>query len=297
MRSQRWACCAAGLASSAILPMKSSHAQALGSLPAFTLSYRIMPFTFSHVAAVLPLRRAKLIWSALIVGSMAPDFPYVLGTTEYRSLGHRWPGAFAFTLPASLAGLWLFHHIIKRPGAQLLPRGWQVRLQAYLGNFSFGGAARFVMILLSLAIGIATHLLWDAFTHPLRWHGRRLNWLDSRVKLPIVAPMPRFMLLQYASSLLGLAILGVAMAIWYRESVPRGQCTPLRSRWDLALIMGAAAVVAAIIRARLIIGVPGNIERWDQFMLVAGVTAMAILFWEVFIYCLMISTHQVWIVT
>jgi hypothetical protein len=43
-----------------------------------------MPFTVSHAAAVLPLRKLNLISSAFIVGSMAPDFPYIIGNTEYR---------------------------------------------------------------------------------------------------------------------------------------------------------------------------------------------------------------------
>jgi hypothetical protein len=37
-----------------------------------------MPFTASHVAAVLPLVRTPLLPSALVVGSMVPDLPYFL---------------------------------------------------------------------------------------------------------------------------------------------------------------------------------------------------------------------------
>ena len=55
-------------------------------------TFHSMPFTVSHVAAALPLRRLNLVWSAFVVGSMAPDFPYIVGTTDYRSLGHQFPG-------------------------------------------------------------------------------------------------------------------------------------------------------------------------------------------------------------
>ena len=130
-----------------------------------------MPFTVSHVAAALPLRRLNLVWSAFVVGSMAPDFPYIVGTTEYRSLGHQFPGVIEFTLPASLFALWLFHAAIKRPAATLLPGGMQQRLHAELGDFKFGGPARFMAILFSMALGIATHVVWDAFTHPFSWPG------------------------------------------------------------------------------------------------------------------------------
>ena len=35
-----------------------------------------MPFTVSHAAAVLPLQRLGLPLTALMIGSMAPDFGY-----------------------------------------------------------------------------------------------------------------------------------------------------------------------------------------------------------------------------
>lgn len=37
-----------------------------------------MPFTVSHVAAVLPVARGTLPAAALVVGAMAPDIPYFL---------------------------------------------------------------------------------------------------------------------------------------------------------------------------------------------------------------------------
>jgi hypothetical protein len=93
---------------------------ALKALPINIKPFHSMPFTLSHVAAVLPLRKFNLVWSALVVGSMAPDFPYIVGTTDYRSLGHQFPGVIEFTIPASLFALWLFHTAIKRPAATLL---------------------------------------------------------------------------------------------------------------------------------------------------------------------------------
>ena len=120
-----------------------------------------MPFTVSHAAAALPLRRLNLVWSAFLVGSMAPDFPYVVGTVKYRSLGHDFPGVVLFTLPMSLAVLWLYHFAIKRPAAGLLPISMQQRLGSQLGKFKFGGIARFSAIAFSVFLGVATHLVWD----------------------------------------------------------------------------------------------------------------------------------------
>src|SRR5271165_1335195 len=117
-----------------------------------------MPFTVAHAAAALPFRRLNLVWSAFLVGSMAPDFPYVIGTVKYRSLGHEFPGVVLFTLPASFVVLWFFHLAIKRPVAGLLPIGVQERLSGQLGEFKFGGMARFPAIAFSIILGIATHL-------------------------------------------------------------------------------------------------------------------------------------------
>src|ERR1700761_879574 len=120
-----------------------------------------MPFTVSHAAAVLPFRKLNLVWSAFIIGSMAPDFPYMIGNTYYRSIGHHLPGQLKFTIPASLIALWVFHSIIKVPVIGLLPVSMQKRLRNQMGAFHFGGLRRFVAILISIALGVATHLVWD----------------------------------------------------------------------------------------------------------------------------------------
>src|SRR5271165_6602512 len=110
-----------------------------------------MPFTLSYAAAALPLRRLNLVWSAFLVGSMAPDLPYITGN-EYRELGHKLPGVLLFTLPASWIVLWLFHTAIKKPVVGLLPVGMQLRLQDKLGDFQFGGIARRAAIGASLVL-------------------------------------------------------------------------------------------------------------------------------------------------
>src|SRR5271169_207911 len=117
-----------------------------------------MPLTVAHAAAALPLRRLNLVWSAFLVGSIAPDFPYVVGSIKYRPLGHDFPGVVLFTLPMSFVVLWFFHVAIKRPVAGLLPIAVQQRLDRQLGEFKFGCIARFSSIVFSIILGIATHL-------------------------------------------------------------------------------------------------------------------------------------------
>ncbi len=258
-----------------------------------------MPFTVSHVAAALPLRRLNLVWSAFVVGSMAPDFPYIVGNIAYRSLGHQFPGVIVFTLPASIFALWLFHAALKRPAVTLLPSGMQQRLRGQLGDFKFGGPARFMAILFAIALGIATHLVWDAFTHAHSWPWWHWAWLQRRVKIPVLGQMPTYMALQYASTILGLVALGIWVLLWYRNTPPKPALGEAKagSGPRIALIMIAVAIAVALVRAWLAIGVPKTLDATDAFMLTFGVTSIAIVFWEVLIYCVMISSHQTWTIS
>jgi Domain of unknown function (DUF4184) len=254
-----------------------------------------MPFTVAHAAAVLPFRRMKLVWSAFIVGSMAPDFPYILGTTRHRDLGHHLPGLILFTIPAAFAALWLFHNVIKRPVVGLMPRGMQARLQPQLGEFRFGGGARFAAITLSMALGIASHIVWDSFTHSFTWAWREFYWLHHRIPVPLLGNVPGYSVAQYGSTFVGLAALAIWVGLWYRRTTPEAEAVvtaPRHSRVALAVTMFAIAAVVALLRALLRVGIPVTRGQADHFFLILSVTALALAFWQLLFYCLLVSTYQ-----
>ncbi len=254
-----------------------------------------MPFTLAHPAAALPLKRLNLVWSAFIVGSMAPDFPYVVGSVRYRSLGHNFPGVVLFTLPISFVVLWVFHLAIKRPVTELLPVGMQRRLGGQLGAFRFGGVTRMMAIAFSVTLGIGTHLVWDSFTHAYTWPWRHLILLRSWFDLPVAGWMPGYGILQYASTLAGLLSLAVWILLWYRQTAPiPALASPLQftSRVWLAIIMFATAVAAGLVRATVAASASPVNFYWDWFMLHFGVTAMAAAFWEILFYCLVATSRQ-----
>src|SRR5271168_4122557 len=63
-----------------------------------------LPFTISHVAAVLPLKKASprfFSFPALVVGSMSPDFAYMLHSYGYAGLSHSLLGIVVFCAPLS----------------------------------------------------------------------------------------------------------------------------------------------------------------------------------------------------
>jgi uncharacterized protein DUF4184 len=254
-----------------------------------------MPFTVAHAAAVLPFRKLKLVWSAFIIGSMAPDFPYIVGNVKYRDLGHFWPGVLYFTLPVSLAVLWLFHTVFKRPVIGLLPSGMQARLRRQAGPFRFGPLRRFVLILISTALGIASHLVWDTFTHSQTWAWREFRWLQRSIHVPLLGTVPAFAVAQYGSTIIGTSALALWTWFWYRSSQPvLDPAAPVRSRFPLAVAMFAIAGVVGLIRAVLIASTPITRANINLFLLVFAVTSLALAFWQLFAYCVLVSTHQVW---
>jgi hypothetical protein len=184
-----------------------------------------MPFTLAHAAAVLPLRRLKLVWSAVVIGTFAPDFGLFLAIPDGRRDSHHLPHLLTFALPMSLVALWIFHRLLKRPLMELAPEGLRLRLTPYLRRFEFGGWRRFTLVVCSICIGMATHVLWDSFTHPYTWAYYHWPWLRQPVVLQLFG-MERvtqnYSWLQWTSSLLGCAILAAWFVLWYRSASPAG---------------------------------------------------------------------------
>ena len=163
-----------------------------------------MPFTVAHAAAAPPLWRAsgrRLVLSAVAVGSMAPDFEYFLHLRTHRTIGHTVLGLFLQCLPASLVVLALWHFLVKRPLAALLPP----RLAAVGAGerFTFRPAGRFAWICASILVGALSHLVWDSFTHSHGFVVERVDALD--VYLGRGAHV--YDVLQYLSGLAGMAFL------------------------------------------------------------------------------------------
>ena len=197
-----------------------------------------MPFTLAHPAAVLPLRRTKLVFSALVIGSMTPDLPYFLTLEDGIRFGHTWRGIFLFCMPAGLAMLWIFHAVLKRPLVSLAPEFMRRRISERSLAFSFGPAPRFLLILGSLLLGTLTHILWDGFTHENGYFVKHWAVLHSPVMLYRV--MPLWKALQAVCSAAGCGlVIAVAMLWWYQMPEVDEPVTPTfgaKSRWTILAI-------------------------------------------------------------
>ncbi len=204
-----------------------------------------VPLTFAHPAAVLPLRRRGLVLSALVIGSMVPDCEYFFGLA--RPASHAMPGIVSFTFPLALAALVVFHGLVKWPLISLMPAGLQARLIGPARRFRWFPASRLLLILLSLAIGIATHVLLDGFTHPNGWAALHCAALRTMVPIPAHRPMPMHALLQYGTTAVGVLVLAICSAFWYRrataESVLLRPQFSAVVKWTILSVMLATAVV------------------------------------------------------
>lgn len=231
-----------------------------------------------------------------MVGTFAPDLEYFLRLRSGGGFGHTLPGAFLQSLPIALVTLWLFHRFVKVPLVELLPLGWQQRLQAYLGIFHFGGVRRFLLICASVLIGIATHILWDSFTHSEYWPYEHIAFLSATIALPPDRTYQSYQVLQYLSSVAGCLILAVWAWLWYRSATPSQQpdhaVIPASRRiWIvvriclISILCGLTAAAISVLSAG-----PWDISRShtaDAVVVtaaVAVVTAGALVWWQLVIY-------------
>src|SRR3546814_2343462 len=116
-----------------------------------------------------------------------------------------------------------------------LPAAWDTGAAAGLREtlaISGGRASwpQLALVIVSLAIGVLTHIVWDLFTHAGRGGVDLLPGLAERW-----GPVPGSTWLQHGSSLLGLVVLGVWGLIWISrrgvEPVARLLQAAVRVRW------------------------------------------------------------------
>jgi membrane-bound metal-dependent hydrolase YbcI (DUF457 family) len=243
-----------------------------------------VPFTLAHAAAALPLRRTRLVPSALVIGTFAPDFEYFIRLSSGGGFGHTILGALVFILPVSLVVLWLFHSVVKVPVVSLLPDGMQRRLIPYLGKFRFFPGARFALIVASLLLGIATHILWDSFTHARTWLFHHWSYLSQPMYLPVVGPLAHYKVFGHVSTVFGTLIVLAWLARWFQTAPPSNEspCMRLSLARKLAIISFgiAIATLGALIRVLPEYETHTGPLQWRIYFGQAICTWIAVAWWQ-----------------
>ena len=144
-----------------------------------------MPFTFSHPAIVLPLKKISgkmLSLTGLVIGSVAPDFEYFIRMNVHGYYSHTLSGLFWFDLPLGLLLTFIYHNIVRDQLISNLPEILNRKLSAFK---YFDWVAYFkknwIIVLVSILIGAASHLLWDAFTHDDGYFANKIPFLLREV--------------------------------------------------------------------------------------------------------------------
>lgn len=166
-----------------------------------------MPFTFAHPAGVLPLKKKCSNYfnlTALVLGSMSPDFEYFAKLKIENKIGHSLIGFFTFNLPIVIVLSLIFHLIIKDTIILHMPQKVNsfIKQEEKHALFNDNKWVKWGLIFIySAIIGMFTHTLWDSFTH----EGGYFVLMFSILKIKIFN-IPIYKLLQHGSSLIGSCI-------------------------------------------------------------------------------------------
>jgi hypothetical protein len=178
---------------------------------------------------------------------MTPDLAYFVPIGITGAESHSLGGLVWYCLPAGLLAYLAFHALVRPLVVGLLPAATRARLGAAARRpaFSLPKAAG---VAACLVLGAASHLLWDSFTHSTGWAVHALPTLRAELHVLERHPLPIWSLLQYASSVVGLALLGYWARQWYAATdpaEPSGASVPAVA-WRLlaaaVLLVPAAAV-------------------------------------------------------
>ena len=164
-----------------------------------------MPFTLCHPAALAALPahvRSRLPLAALAIGTMTPDFEYLLRLKPFSVLSHTVPGLFVFCLPIGLLTWLAWEHIARGPTRELLALRDERASEPIV-------LATLVRAAIAILIGAATHLGWDAFTHSGRLGAALIPQLEAEALRIGSYSMPWFSVMQHLSTLAGACVLGL----------------------------------------------------------------------------------------
>lgn len=253
-----------------------------------------MPFTPSHAVVALPFVRTPLPFGAVAVGSMAPDVPlfFPVGVTYEQT--HGFPSLLLVSVPVAVL-LYLVWRVLLRPAARALlptsigsrlPTSWDLR-GPVPGDGTGSGTGPGIgsgahlartapWALVALVLGVITHVLWDAFTHPDRFGSTLIPALAEQW-----GPLVGTQWAQYVSSLGGLVVLGIAAVRYLRRTPPLvasptpGTVSTARIRHVFWASLGAALVAGVVIVAATR-GLPTDVHTAKSFTFFAGTLAGAL---------------------
>lgn len=167
--------------------------------------------------------------TALVIGSITPDFEYFFRMEQNSYYSHTWGGIFWFDLPLGLLLVYLFNYLIKNDLIENLPKFFNRRFSRFTYfKRNLNSKKDFLFILISLLIGITSHIIWDRLTH------KSVRLIDQE---------EHYTVFWEANSLVGAFL--IASVIW---KMPAGKNTQKSNIFFYWLIISVITIAVVYIR-------------------------------------------------
>lgn len=175
---------------------------------------------------------------------MAPDLPYYLPLPVNWSTTHSAAGVVGIDLVLGLVAFAVWQLLLAPVAVALAPESVRARLAPDLPvppSQHVTSVRAAALVVGSLLVGAATHVLVDEFTHADRWGTDHIAWLASQQ-----GPLEGYRWLQYAGGLLGAALLMWVVGRWWREAspAPGAQRIPALGPGTARVVIGAVVAVS-----------------------------------------------------
>lgn len=204
-----------------------------------------MPFTLSHPAIVLPFKKISYKYrsmTGLIIGSITPDFEYILRLKIKSIYSHTLPGIFWFDLPLGLLLFLVYIIVVKNKLIDHLPRFLYRKVSVFKNNSNRSYFdISWIVVILSILIGICSHLLWDGFTHPDGYFVKLLPVLSNTISLNGKS-FYVYKMIQHSSTILGAVVIAISVYLLPASVVPR-KAEKLLKYWTLVLMTTAVLLL------------------------------------------------------
>lgn len=227
-----------------------------------------MPFTLAHPAIVLPFGKSKKVsLTAMIAGSMVPDFEFFFQMKETENIGHHWNGVLLFDLPMALIFCYLYHNILRDILILNLPPVLRQRFASFLAfDWNKYASENFGKVIISLLLGVGSHLIWDGFTHH---DGMFVEFIPALSAITPIKGLPVYFLLQISFSILGLIVVAVNIFQLPKNQIAHLPRVKSQLYWPVFLLF-----FTSILAFRILLWSQYN-TFWGVFMAVMGAVCYA----------------------
>jgi len=191
----------------------------------------------SHAVIALPvsqLTKGRIPLAAVIVGSVSPDFPYLLVLTPTHAPGHSVLGVIFYCIFPSLTVLFVWFRWLENPTLSF----WKLPLR----NPTVGMPS-IPLIILGVFAGALSHVFWDSTSHSYGYIVQSSAfWHIELMSLPI------YKWNQYLGGIFGLTILG----LWYLYAFFKNLKAPYTGNLKVGAIIYFISIVSLAIAANII---------------------------------------------